>query len=496
MALAQQANPVLAAEASGCPAGSVSRRSARRTEQVLAVAADLLVIWASSLPVLGLRLAPAFTTRFGLPPLERGPHFAAHAGFLLSYSVLVVLLCDAQGLYNHMHTISASEDGWLVCKAALAATTLQTACICFSGPRYVSRFVIALTTAASAALLIGWHRLRRLRLQRTCANGWSGRNTLIVGSGQQALALRAYLDHNRHLGYVVRGLVACAPQNGEDHAAETLGSVSDLRALVRAHFIDEVLVTAADRELVKRVVSEAASIGLDVRVIPDLYDGLGWGAPVEYIGHFPAIGLHERPRRTVALLLKRGIDVAISAAGLAVFSAVFLVVAIAVMLSSPGSVIYASERVGRKGRNFRCYKFRTMVANAEAQKASLQSLNQRDQVLFKIANDPRVTRVGRFLRKYSLDELPQLWNVLKGDMSLVGPRPPLASEVRQYEFEHLRRLDALPGITGLWQVEERSNPSFARYISLDTDYVEHWSPWLDARILLKTVAVVLAGTGQ
>ncbi len=196
------------------------------------------------------------------------------------------------------------------------------------------------------------------------------------------------------------------------------------------------------------------------------------------------------------LVLKRPIDVALSAIALAVFSPVFLLVAIVVKLSSPGRVIYASERVGRKGRSFRCYKFRTMVANADALKASLQHLNQRDQVLFKIPNDPRTTRMGRFLRKYSLDELPQLWNVLKGEMSLVGPRPPLASEVKHYKREHLRRLDALPGITGLWQVEARRNPSFSRYVSLDLDYVEHWNPWLDTKILLKTIAVVLAGTGE
>ncbi|HYY70467.1 MAG TPA: sugar transferase [Terriglobales bacterium] len=203
--------------------------------------------------------------------------------------------------------------------------------------------------------------------------------------------------------------------------------------------------------------------------------------------------LAEQPK---GLILKRAIDVVLAAIALTAFSPVFLLVAIAVKLSSPGEVVYTSQRVGRRGRIFRCYKFRTMVANAEALQSSLQHLNEREKVLFKISNDPRVTPLGRFLRRYSLDELPQLWNVLRGDMSLVGPRPPLASEVRHYEREHMRRLDALPGMTGLWQVEARRDPSFARYLSLDLDYVEHWNPWLDARILLKTIAVVLAGTGE
>jgi lipopolysaccharide/colanic/teichoic acid biosynthesis glycosyltransferase len=137
-----------------------------------------------------------------------------------------------------------------------------------------------------------------------------------------------------------------------------------------------------------------------------------------------------------------------------------------------------------------------MVTNAEALKASLQHLNERDGVLFKISNDPRTTRIGRILRKYSLDELPQFWNVLKGDMSMVGPRPPLADEVQRYELEHLRRLDVLPGITGLWQVESRRDPSFASYISLDVQYVERWHLAMDLKILYKTIAVVFAGSGQ
>ena len=155
-----------------------------------------------------------------------------------------------------------------------------------------------------------------------------------------------------------------------------------------------------------------------------------------------------------------------------------------------------AQRIGRKGRTFPCYKFRTMVHNADRLKAELEHMNERDGVLFKIANDPRITRVGRLLRKYSLDELPQFYNVLKGDMSLVGPRPPMAAEVEQYDLAHLRRLDVLPGMTGLWQVEARQDPSFDSYISLDTAYVENWNLMMDMRILARTVGVVLSGTGS
>ena len=198
----------------------------------------------------------------------------------------------------------------------------------------------------------------------------------------------------------------------------------------------------------------------------------------------------------LSLMIKRGIDVICSAAGLLVLWPVLGAIALAVRIDSHGSVFYTSDRVGRKGRIFGCHKFRTMVRDADEMLAKLQHLNERDGVLFKMSNDPRTTRVGRFLRKYSLDELPQLWNVLKGDMSLVGPRPPIAAEVRQYELDHLKRLDVLPGITGLWQVEARSNPSFASYIALDMEYVDRWNLLLDLRILLKTAAVVVAGTGR
>jgi lipopolysaccharide/colanic/teichoic acid biosynthesis glycosyltransferase len=173
-----------------------------------------------------------------------------------------------------------------------------------------------------------------------------------------------------------------------------------------------------------------------------------------------------------------------------------LAIAAAVKSDSPGPALYVSDRIGKNGRSFRCIKFRTMDCDAEKRRAELLHLNERDSVLFKITNDPRITRLGRFLRKYSLDELPQLINVLCGEMSIVGPRPPLASEVREYKLSHLRRLSVTPGITGLWQVQARRDPSFHSYISLDLSYIENWSIWLDVKIMFRTISVVIAGTGS
>jgi exopolysaccharide biosynthesis polyprenyl glycosylphosphotransferase len=250
-----------------------------------------------------------------------------------------------------------------------------------------------------------------------------------------------------------------------------------------------------EQRLSRDVLEQARIHGVGLRMVPEMYDSLALNSSIEYIGQFPTIPLHRGHVPEVRLLLKRGLDVVFSSMVLILVSPLFLVIAIAIKLDSHGPVFYAAERVGKKGRVFRCVKFRTMVSDAEQRRVDLMHRNERDGVLFKIANDPRITKLGRFLRKHSLDEFPQFFNVLCGDMSVVGPRPPLRSEVRAYELSHLRRLAVTPGITGLWQVHARQEPSFDSYITMDTIYIENWSIWLDLRIILRTFGVVLAGTG-
>jgi len=196
------------------------------------------------------------------------------------------------------------------------------------------------------------------------------------------------------------------------------------------------------------------------------------------------------------LLVKRIMDLLLSAIGVLLLWPFLLAIALAVKLESAGPVIYTSLRAGKKGQKFVCYKFRTMVDGADGLKDFLRQFNERQDPFFKIANDPRVTRLGRFLRKYSLDELPQLWNVLKGDMSLVGPRPHPVDDYARYRPEDHRRLDLKPGITGLWQVTARRNPSFETCLKLDLEYMRHWTLLLDCKILLRTVPAVLSGEGS
>jgi lipopolysaccharide/colanic/teichoic acid biosynthesis glycosyltransferase len=193
---------------------------------------------------------------------------------------------------------------------------------------------------------------------------------------------------------------------------------------------------------------------------------------------------------------KRGFDIVFSLPALVFISPVLLLIAIAVRLDSEGPVLYVSERIGRDGKRFRFLKFRTMVKDADSLQGALLHLNERKGNLFKMSNDPRVTRLGKLLRRYSLDELPQFFSVLTGHMSVIGPRPCLTSEYARYTKAQRRRVEAVPGITGLWQVEARTDPSSETYFALDLYYVENWSFWLDMRILCKTVRVVLTGTGQ
>ncbi len=194
-----------------------------------------------------------------------------------------------------------------------------------------------------------------------------------------------------------------------------------------------------------------------------------------------------------AQYVKRLVDILSALVALILFFPVLVLIAVLIKLDSPGDAIYRSKRVGKDGRIFTLYKLRSMVAGAEDMLKNLAHLNQGGPFMIKITDDPRVTPVGKFLRKYSLDELPQLWNVLKGDMSLVGPRPQVPNEVALYNEEQKRRLTVLPGITGLWQVSRRSDPRFEVWVAQDLEYIDHWSLWLDLKIMIKTIGVVLAG---
>ena len=416
---------------------------------------------------------------------------------LCGFTFALIVTSRRLHLYTPMHMTNFLHEQRMSAQACLTSGLLLTGTLYLVRAETISRGIV-LETIGLVAIGLGLRRfIYRILLYQRFDRGLDTRNVLIVGTGSEANALRQHLEKIRHLGYTFKGFIAlpgCSPH--EEVSADIVGNLETLFQHTRKQFIDEIFFTTpCERGVVQSVLEQARVHGVDLRVIPDLYDGLAWNSPIEYIGQFPTIPLHRGAVPEIGLIFKRVFDTVFSALVLAALSPLLLAIAIAVKFDSPGSVFYSSERIGKKGVVFRCIKFRTMVRDADSRRAEIMHMNERDDVLFKVSNDPRVTRLGRFLRKYSLDELPQFINVLRGEMSIVGPRPPLAGEVRKYDLDHLRRLDVTPGITGLWQVQGRQDPSFASYVSLDVTYIDNWSVWLDFKIIMRTIAVVFSGTG-
>lgn len=479
------------------PAGSWRAFShAGHARQAAYVAIDFALVCAGGAAAFWLRFG--FANPFGaslhsLSAFSSQISLRAYPGFVFLYATLTVLACISQNLYRTVRAQSAVEESFTVAKAVALATALLVLFIFTSGNKEISRVVVACAGVMNAGTLAGWRFAKRKYVLRRARRGDGASRVLIVGAGKMGRTLAAWLEENRQLGYSVCGFLD-PHVNGDKRV---LGSIHDLRRVALAHFVDQLFVTLpADREVVKEIFLEARRLRLNLNVVPDLYDGLGWRAPVQSIGGFPVIELHGQPIPVLGLAVKRLMDLAGAALGLLFSAPILALAAVWIRCDSRGPVFYSALRVGRKGRKFRCYKLRTMIPEADAQKENLRAANERKGPFFKIENDPRVTRCGRWLRKFSIDELPQLFNVLAGDMSLVGPRPHPLDDVERYGIEHLRRLDVRPGVTGLWQVTARTDPSFETNMALDLTYIETWSLRLDLWILLRTIPVVAQGEGH
>jgi exopolysaccharide biosynthesis polyprenyl glycosylphosphotransferase len=311
-----------------------------------------------------------------------------------------------------------------------------------------------------------------------------------VGAGQLGRDLASKLAQVRSRRYVVCGFL-----DGES-GTDVIGRPQDFTEIARRYFVDEVILTISpESESAQKIIRATRSNQIDLRIVPQIPGFKSETVSFERLAGIPVLTFCEEPIPALGLTLKRTLDVAISALALLFVSPLLCAIAAAVKLDSPGPVLYLARRLGRKGRQFVCFKFRTMVADADHFKAKLRDRNERQGAFFKITDDPRITSVGKILRRYSLDELPQLLNVLRGEMSLVGPRPHPVDDFERYQLEDLQRLEVTPGITGLWQVTARSDPSFERGMMLDREYICNWNLWMDFRILCKTALVVLRGEG-
>ena len=427
--------------------------------------------------------------------ISRGSSVGLLLAVLTGFIVSLVAISRRLQLYTPKRLSGILREQGYSLQACFTAGLLLTGALYLIHGRDIPRSIVLVTIGVVTVLLSVRRLIYRIAMYRRFRRGVGTRDVLIVGTGPEAQALRHHLESVSHLGYKFKGFV-CASNDQSTDCEDIVGDIETLFQHARRHFVDEIFITSDDRGLIAHALEEARTHGVDLRVVPELYGGLAWSHRIEYVGQFPTVPLHCGQAPELALLMKRLIDIVVSALAVFALSPLLLAIAIAIKLDSPGPVFYCSERIGKKARVFRCIKFRTMVTSAEQLRETIMHMNERDGVLFKVTNDPRITRLGRHLRKYSLDELPQLFNVLRGSMSIVGPRPPLASEVREYKLDHLRRLDVMPGITGLWQIVGRQDPSFESYISLDVTYVENWTIWMDLIIMLRTIGVVLSGTGS
>jgi exopolysaccharide biosynthesis polyprenyl glycosylphosphotransferase len=419
----------------------------------------------------------------------------------LPFALLVLVIAQPVGLYragvNDSSFITLVNIVQAVLPAGLGIHWLQKRWGASVMPLDSVAWELTLTGVAMFCARLLWRRHRDYLYKSKIAQ----RNFLIVGADRTGHDVCNYLSSLQHVGYRFQGFVSMYEQRDDlqvVHESEIVGLVDDVIHLAQSRFVDEIIFSKRPTTpgVLSCILRQAQPLGISIRLIPSLTETLVDRTDVEYIGALPTIAVFTMRQRPIAQLLKRAIDVSIAAVALIALLPIFLAIALAIMLQSSGPALYLSKRVGHKGRIFTCFKFRTMVMDAAAMQESLEHRNERNGAFFKISNDPRVTTIGRALRKYSLDELPQLWNVIRGDMSLVGPRPPLASETMQYNLRELRRLDAVPGITGLWQVKARQDPSFEQTVALDRNYINNWSLLLDFSILLQTVKVVFRGTGS
>jgi exopolysaccharide biosynthesis polyprenyl glycosylphosphotransferase len=411
------------------------------------------------------------------------PHLMASVGNALAFYLVTFLFFAAQSeLYRAEHRTAAAER-IIIIKAIFWTTML--AGIALKAASHQARLMpLLLVSSMSVCVLAAvrwlWNTLRG------ASSTLDRRNVLVVGESRLAQKVAEAIRCEPRSNCCLKGFLP-------EHRFRDRFGPAMLGRIARQECIDEVVVACNDIQLAESISRAARRNQLDVRFALNI-DGTS-PLQVETFGSMAMLKIHEQQLPRWQLAAKRMADVILASVGLPALSPLLLLIAAIIKLDSRGPVFYRAERVGQRRRRFVCYKFRTMVPQADVEKERLRSLNQRQGAFFKIVNDPRVTRVGRFLRRYSLDELPQLWNVLRGEMSLVGPRPHPPDDVDAYSVEDLQRLDFVPGMTGLWQVTARQDPSFERSVALDVEYITRWSLLLDLRILCRTVGAVFHGSG-
>jgi exopolysaccharide biosynthesis polyprenyl glycosylphosphotransferase len=401
------------------------------------------------------------------------------------------------GLYRLRARWSARTELVDILRAALfLAVAAFTLLFLFKLPN-VSRLFLVMLFGAQIALGVGSRLVVRRVFEELRARGYNIRYMLVVGAGPAARAFADRIARRRELGLVVVGHLA----NGDRDprlGRPILGRLQEIEDVLHSAVIDEVAIclAAAEVGLVEPITRLCEEEGKIVRIPMETVGLTLPGARSEEFDGITVLSLVYGPDRAIALLVKRGLDMLLATIGLVVLTPLFALVALTVIATEGRPVLFRQVRVGLHGRPFRIVKFRTMTADAEARYAEVEALSDTKGPAFKMKDDPRITPLGRFLRMTSIDELPQLWNVLLGEMSIVGPRPAPPREVAGYDLWHRRRLSMKPGITGLWQVEARFDEEFDQRATLDLAYIDRWSIWLDLRIIVKTLPALVTQPGK
>jgi exopolysaccharide biosynthesis polyprenyl glycosylphosphotransferase len=460
----------------------------RQVRVVLAVARDAVAVGAAFSLAYLLRFRWEVVPATDSPPAA--PYFAPLALVIPGW----VVLFAAYGLYRDRPGGFADEAARVASAVSVGMMGVLAATFFYRQFSYSRLWILFAWTLS--LLLVLWARgVHRMVHRALRARGIDVRHVLIVGTGPEARALAALLRSRPEYGQRPVGFVD--GDAGEVDGLPVVGSPQDVLAAVRRTGAHRVIVAlpAEARQTILQVAAACREASVPFAIVPDLYTLVASGAEVELLDRLPLLTLREDPLAGWGRRLKDALDVAGALVGLLVTLPLCAVIALLITLDSPGPVFYRHRRIGKGGVPFTAYKFRTMVADAEQRLARDPNLRERFSRAYKLPDDPRVTRVGRWLRRTSLDELPQLLNVLRGEMSLVGPRPVVEEELARYGPWERRLLCVKPGLTGLWQVLRHHDLDYDRRVSLDLYYIDHWSVGLDLKILLRTLPSVIAGRG-
>jgi exopolysaccharide biosynthesis polyprenyl glycosylphosphotransferase len=410
------------------------------------------------------------------------------------------------GRYRSHRTVPLVDEAWAILRVCVTGAILFTLTLyaarldeALLGNDRISRFWVFLFAVFSSLFLLTEKLALRLTARYARSHGFNYRTVLIVGAGPTARTIAESIHSHRFWGFKILGFIrnGQAQEEGLPKGYSVLGEIEDIPRIVESNVVDDVIFAVHRRELdrLEDLFLSLQEQGIRTRFAMDLFPHTRARIDLEELDGMPILSFATVPTSHLQLLVKRLLDLAVATLLLLLALPVVGTIALLIKLTSGGSVLFRQTRCGLNGRFFTLYKFRTMVEDAEERRRELLHLNEMNGPVFKLRSDPRVTWFGRFLRRFSLDELPQLWNVLRGDMSLVGPRPPIPEEVAQYKRWQRRRLAMKPGLTCLWQISGRNDLDFDRWIELDLEYIDSWSPLLDCKILLKTIPAVLSGKG-